>query len=99
MAEFENGYCTGCGVKVRRWGHRPYCWRQVTMMLGIDPNHKVIGKCIRQMNKHWRIRSRFLCKQKHVYYSPDDGGLAERTAMASGGEVALMQLRQGKASE
>ena len=36
MAEFEQGYCTGCGYKVRRWGHRPYCWRKITMMLDVD---------------------------------------------------------------
>jgi hypothetical protein len=45
MAEFENGHCTGCGVRVRRWGHRPYCWRKVSMALDFYPTKKQIQWC------------------------------------------------------
>ena len=72
MAEFEQGYCTGCGYKVRRWGHRPYCWRKVTMMVDVDTRGPLIQKLLVEMLKHWRIRSLFLCKKKHMYYWPLD---------------------------
>jgi hypothetical protein len=68
MAEFESGYCTGCGVKARRWGHRPYCWRKVSMMLGMFASRHPIDMCRREMHKHWRIRSIFLVNKKHMYY-------------------------------
>lgn len=75
MAEFENGYCTGCGVRARRWGHRPYCWRQVTMMMAVGEScHATkprIARCMKQMRKHWRIRSLFLVRKKHMYYPID----------------------------
>lgn len=72
MAEFERGYCTGCGIKARRWGHRPYCWRKVTMMLDIEPSHEVKRKLLNEMVKHWRIRSFFLARKEHMYYQPGD---------------------------
>lgn len=68
MAEFEEGYCTGCGVKVKKWGHRPYCWRLVTMMLDIEPSVQVINRCIDEMKKNWKIRKHFLCDPQHIYY-------------------------------
>lgn len=68
MAEYENGHCTGCGVRVRRWGHRPYCWRKVSMGLSIYPTKKHIEWCLRQMAGQWRIRSLFLVRKKHMYY-------------------------------
>jgi predicted amidophosphoribosyltransferase len=72
MAEFENGYCTGCGYKVRRWGHRPFCWRRVTMMLDVDPSHKFRQRLLKEMNRHWRIRSLFLAKKRHMYFQYGD---------------------------
>lgn len=71
MAEFERGYCTGCGYLVGRWGHRPYCWRKVTMMMDIDSTSRHVQRLLTEMNKHWRIRSIFLCRKKHLYYFPD----------------------------
>ena len=72
MAEFEQGYCTGCGYKVRRlWGHRPFCWRKVTMMLDVDATHKRRQRLLKEMNQHWRIRSFFLGRRCHMYYQPD----------------------------
>jgi hypothetical protein len=68
MAEFENGHCTGCGVRVRRWGHRPYCWRKVSMALDFYPTKKQIQWCLHMMSQHWRIRSLFLVRKKHMYY-------------------------------
>jgi hypothetical protein len=68
MAEFENGYCTGCGYKARRWGHRPYCWRKATMMLDVPATTERVQKCLREMRKHWRLRSLFLSKPQHMYY-------------------------------
>lgn len=68
MAEFEGGYCTGCGIKARRWGHRPYCWRRTTMMLGVYATKEQKERCLREMYKHWRIRSLFLVRAKHMYH-------------------------------
>ena len=77
MAEREKGYCTGCGYKS---GHRPYCWRVVTMSMGIDATHKRIRKCLKEMGKHHRFISRFLAKQEHMYYTIEsiDNGVAEQ---------------------
>lgn len=72
MAEFENGYCTGCGVKVLKWGHRPYCWRLVAAISWADPTHEFKQRCLRQMEKHWRIRQLFLVKRKHMYWQLGD---------------------------
>ena len=68
MAEHENGHCTGCGYHYRR-GHRPYCWRKVTMMVGADASMKNVRRCLVEMEKHHRIISLFLKKNEHVYYS------------------------------
>lgn len=71
MAEFENGYCTGCGYKVKRWGHRPYCWRMVCHYVAqVDTNGERIERCLQQMGKHHRFLSLFLAKKKHMYYYP-----------------------------
>lgn len=68
MAEFENGYCTGCGIRARRWGHRPYCWRKATMMLNVPATKPVIAKLLKEMRKHWRVRSLLLSKRRHMYH-------------------------------
>jgi len=83
MAEFENGYCTGCGAKPnRKWlkwmprhGHRPFCWRYMCMKYNLEPTDSRVTELILLMRKHWRILSRFLCKQEHVYYYPSGKGL------------------------
>ncbi len=71
MAEFENGYCTGCGYKVRRWGHRPYCWRVVCHQLAhLDPTiSTVVKRCLHKMKQHHRFVSLFLAREKHMYYT------------------------------
>lgn len=71
MAEYENGYCTGCGYKSTLWGHRPYCWRKTTMMLNVHPTQAQIQACLWQMERHWRIRSLLLCKREHMYYQAE----------------------------
>lgn len=71
MAEFESGYCTGCGVKARVWGHRPYCWRDIGNMSGAGKrymNEQRIQSCLRKMHRFWRIRSIFLVKKEHMYF-------------------------------
>jgi len=70
MAEFENGYCTGCGVEVRRWGHRPFCWRVMTMKHNLEPTKERIETFQREMIKRWPIRARFLVHPEHMYYWP-----------------------------
>ena len=69
MAEFENGYCTGCGYKAKIYGHRPYCWRVAGFLNGKYPDYKIIKRCIVLMNKHHRIISLFLSKNEHIYYT------------------------------
>jgi len=70
MAEFENNYCTGCGYKVKKWGHRPYCWRVAGCLNPTYyPSRDIIKRCIKLMNKHHKIISIFLAKKKHIYYT------------------------------
>lgn len=98
MAEFENGYCTGCGYKVLRWGHRPYCWRKVTMMMDIDSTSLRVQKLLIEMNKHWRLRSFFLCRKKHMYYFPEAtnrASLAAHKVLHRGGNSKKDRVSQG----
>jgi len=101
MAEFEYGYCTGCGVKVRRWGHRPYCWRKVTMLLDIYPSHELRHRLLLEMMKHWRIRSLFLVTKQHMYYQPGyvepkPGGPLSVTEIEQDGNEMLTHLSDGR---
>lgn len=81
MAEFERGYCTGCGYPAGRGGllgwllrgkHRPYCWRKVTMMLNVHAVYETKRKLLDEMQKHWRMRSFFLARKEHMYHQPGD---------------------------
>ena len=70
MAEFENGYCTGCGYKVKLWGHRPFCWRVMTMKFDLEVTKEQVTTFQREMVKYHRFRSRFLAHPEHMYYWP-----------------------------
>lgn len=109
MAEFECGYCTGCGFPLRRpfWrklfrvNHRPYCWRKVTMMLGIDATDEVKRLCLNEMQKHWRIRSFFVGRKEHMYYQPgydipEPAGPLRVTEIEQDGNEVLTHLSDGR---
>lgn len=68
MAEFEKGYCTGCGVYVAWWGHRPFCWRYMEAKYSLTGTCLTRKKLLKEMHAHWRIRALFLVKKKHMYY-------------------------------
>lgn len=102
MAEFECGYCTGCGVRVRRWGHRPYCWREVMYSCGLSSiSHERRRHLLAKMSRFWRFRSLFLVRKQHMYYQPgydipEPSGPLRVTEIEQDGNEVLTHLSDGR---
>lgn len=78
MAEFENGYCTGCGMKTRHFGHRAYCWRVVECITGTPLTYDQRQIALRLMNEKTTIAQFLLRKLSAMYYHYNPERLPEK---------------------